>query len=380
MSSRTYKVLLLCPLLGFGCSSKSSKDAQDASARYDTGARDIESQDSRYPDLPAVDLSRAPDTRDSAGHDNSVVDVVTKDVGTPIDATDVPLVRDTGVDHLAPIDVSSGKDLRPVGVDVAVDTAPAANGTCALPFPVPMDSSKTDLPVNTTDALHILDFPCASNGGDIVLEFDQPQSAPQLVYADTFGATWKTALFFSDSCAAAKPPKDNGLPVCSAGACATEQSQAAAVFGYGRHYLIVSGVDGEGGDVTVHLQFATVGTGPLANLPVGAGSLAGTASGIDTSSTCEASGPKNSYWWLTCPDDVGGAFSASTCNGANYDTVLSLQIPAKGAVVCNDDDPACGMQSTVGSTISAGAGVNVLTVAAALSSHYGDYSVTYSRP
>jgi hypothetical protein len=143
----------------------------------------------------------------------------------------------------------------------------------------------------------------------------------------------------------------------------------------------VSGVNGASGNVTVHFQHAPVGTGALANLPTDQNQVQGTTIyGIDNSSTCEAAGAKNSYWWASCPDYAGGNFSATTCNGADWDTVLFLQVPQAGTLLCSDDDPACGILSTVSAKIDPGAGLYVLTVAGALMSTFGDYTLSYTLP
>jgi hypothetical protein len=105
-----------------------------------------------------------------------------------------------------------------------------------------------------------------------------------------------------------------------------------------------------------------------------------TISGIDTSGLCDSAGPKNSYWWANCPDYAGGDFTATTCNGANWDTVLIMQIPQLGTTSCSDDDTSCGILSTVNATIPSGAGLYVLTVSGSLMSTFGDYTLAYTLP
>jgi hypothetical protein len=148
--------------------------------------------------------------------------------------------------------------------DVPVDTAPIL-GTCAAPIEIPSDVSHVDLSVNTASALHLVDFPCVSNGGDIVFKIESNQ--PEMAYADTFGTAWNTALFFTDTCDSVNPPEGTDMVTCSDDACGTTQSQAFAKLSYGYHYLIVSGPNGEGGDVIVHFQRAPIGNGPLVPLP-----------------------------------------------------------------------------------------------------------------
>ena len=144
--------------------------------------------------------------------------------------------------------------------------------------------------------------------------------------------------------------------------------------------LLRRSFNGESGDTTVHIQGAVLGNGPTSALPGGAGSVQGITSGMDRSGLCDTSGAKNNYWWLSCPDDVGGAFTASTCGGARWDTALQLQIPRTDTLSCNDDDPICGMQSTVATTLPPGAGIQVLTVGGTTGDSMGAYALTYTRP
>jgi hypothetical protein len=232
--------------------------------------------------------------------------------------------------------------------------------------------------VNTSDADHILDIPCANNGRDVVIRFAVTDR--ELVYAHTFGATWNTALFFSQSCDTPQPPAGDDMVSCNDDACDTQQSQVSAIVTYGWHYLIVSGIDDASGEVSVHFERASIGNGPLSTLDPGAGSVQGKTSGQGGSSQCEASGPENSYWWAGCPDYAGGAFQASTCGGATFDTVLALQIPRTQALECNDDFDTCGLQSSLDSTIPPGAGLNIVTVDSSTTSNSGNYTLSYTRP
>jgi hypothetical protein len=120
----------------------------------------------------------------------------------------------------------------------------------------------------------------------------------------------------------------------------------------------------------------------LATLPVGTGSLTGATTNqqLGNVDPCQAPGPDNSYWWLTCPLDVGGAFSASTCEGTSFDTVLELQVPRTALSTCNNDYEPCGMRSSLTATIPPGAGLNMLTVDGATMRAFGSYQLSYTRP
>jgi hypothetical protein len=250
-------------------------------------------------------------------------------------------------------------------------------GTCVKPVPIPM-GAHAEVTVSNVGAAHALDLPCGPNSGTVVLSFTLSQR--ELVYADTFGANWNTILYFSSSCALTPGTPDAGTSQCSDDECGTQQSQAVAILGYGQHFLILSGAAGATGTATVHFQHAPIGNGPLSLLGAGMSTRTGTTGGIGLMNTCEAAGADDSYWWRTCPDYAGGAFKASTCNGAAFDTVLSLQVPRGDLISCSDDDPNCGRQSTLNATIPAGPGINVINVDSSTMSNAGAYSVAITRP
>ena len=381
--------------LGLGCSAKASKTNGDASpggseagrvpdARPDVAKPSIDSggSDARAVADAGIDRSGIADARDSRG-----VDVGAQDVGaSPLDSADArDAARDGGDARSDAPDAPGTGDAKDGGKDGAKDAAGEVRvdaalplGTCESPIPISSSVVHSDLTGSTLGADHILDLPCASNGSDLVFSFLLFQR--EMVYADTFGTAWNTVISFSDACDTAVLPTDDGMAACNDDACGTSQSQAYALLGYGRHYLIVSGVNDESGDVVLHFEHAQIGSGPLATLPQELNSVQGTTRGTGIMSSCEASGPENTYWWLGCPDYAGGAFHASTCGGTVFDTVLSLQIPRSQALSCNDDDPSCGQQSTIDTTVPLGAGINVLTVDGLAPSSFGNYVLNYTRP
>jgi hypothetical protein len=410
MKSIGYRLAALAAILvGLGCSSKTSVSVKDggseAGVAMDGKSMDGKGVDSLRSDVNAmVDGGRGVDTRDVGGIDLAASDVSTNgrdarevggiDVAALEASVAVRDTRDAGSAIDGERDARDSAGARndasdsPLGgtpdgsvIDVGVDSRPAALGTCASPIVVQLNGSPVNVTVSTAAADHHLDSPCASNGGDVIVKFRVPTEQPQLVYADTFGAAWNTVLFFSDTCDKPTAPTTGaGMVACNDDACGTGQSQVVAALGLGYHYLIVSGANGESGDVTVHIQTASLGNGSVSVLPHGTGVRKGTTSGSDSSDLCDASGPKDNYWWLTCPTDVGGDLNASTCQGTNWDTVLSLQIPRDKVSDCNDDDYSCGMQSTIKDTVSPGAGIQVLIVGGATGTSMGDYSLTYTRP
>ena len=263
-----------------------------------------------------------------------------------------------------------------------VDAPLARSGTCANPIPIPLSAQgmHTDMLATNVGADHLLEIPCAENGADVVLSVSVEDS--ELVYADTFGASWDTILFFSETCPSDGSAGDfaSGFDGCSDDACGTSQSQAMALLGYGTHYLILSGAHGETGQAIIHLDRTLVGNGVLLPMPAGSGSVDGVTSGQGLSDLCEAGGPEDTYWWTTCPDFPGGNFFASTCGETSYDTVLALQVPRARVVACNDDDDTCGRQSTVSMALPPGAGLQSLLVDGHVGKAAGPYSLAYTRP
>ncbi len=334
--------------LGLACSSKASSP-NDASIVSEAGVRDAAGSEAGAP------RDTKPGAIDAANSDgkNDVVKRDTKADGkrdAAGDATDEP--------------------------DLPVE--PPKPGTCAAPIEIPY-TTHIELTADTTDAEHLVDFPCAANGADIV--FKVRSDGDELVYADTFGTTWNTALFFSKTCPLPGLPPGEGTAACNDDACGTSQSQAFAILPYGYHYLIVSGVNGESGPLKLRYERAPLGNGVPAILLPGDSAVVGATSGTDTTRTCEMTGPKNSYWWVTCPTDLGGPFIASTCFGAEWDAALILQVPRlEDSPSCADDDQSCGVQATLAATIPPGAGLAVLTVTGNLMRSYGPYTLTYSRP
>jgi hypothetical protein len=204
----------------------------------------------------------------------------------------------------------------------------------------------------------------------------------ELVYAHTFGASWNTILVLGESCPGArKPSLGAGQISCSDDACGTQQSQVVAHLGIGPHYLIVSGANGEAGDVTIHFEHVlSASISSILQLPEGSSTVTGVTAGNTVTSQCEAGGPEQSYWWTTCPDYAGGTFSATTCSLTTWDTVLLLQVPRGPIFQCADDDPDCGRQSTITTTIPGGAGLHMLTIDGATNKALGDYTIRYQRP
>jgi hypothetical protein len=327
--------------------------------------------------IAACSSSAAPAGTDAAASDASADDAaVAIDVDEGDASPDVALAHDGTVRGGAGGGRIDGAGAGGAGGDDAAGGAevagPApANDTCAGAQPIAFDHPRFDLAVSTRGANHDLDLGCGAAGGDVFFSFTLAER--ELVYADSFGATLNTVLAFADGCGV-----DAGVatpPICNDDACGATQSQVVALLAPGPHMLVVSGA---AGDVTIHLEHALVGTGAVSALGPGSSTASGMTSGTGRLSLCEAGGPENSYWWTTCSGFAGGRFTASTCAGTVYDSILALQIPRTAAVVCDDD--TCRLQASIDTTLPSGAGLHVLTVDGFTGRQQGAYALTTVRP
>jgi hypothetical protein len=368
--------LPLCLLL-VACSSSSKEGSKDAGGSSDGGSTALDSgkkmdvRDSATLteaggrlDVPsAIDASKVGDAKDAASP---------TEAGTSSDGRDAADAKKTGDAKDAPV----GSD---AGLDSAIDVY--LPNSCQNPIVIPLDNSHVDLTVSTDGESHDFELPCATGGSDIVLSFYLDR--PEMVYADTFGTGWNTILALSPTCPLTEPQATEGMVTCNDDACDSTQSQVFAILPSGRHYLVLSGSNDESGTTTLHFQHAPVGIGNSFNMPPGTGTLTGTLSGIGRLGACEAVGPEQSYWWVSCPDYAGGNFRASTCKSADLklDVILFLQTPRNDALVCANGD-SCGLQESMTATVPAGAGINSLAVEANNGSGHntGDYTLDYTRP
>jgi len=269
--------------------------------------------------------------------------------------------------------------------------APPVNDTRASATGISLTAPQTVLTANNAAANNSVAGigGCAcTNGRDVFYSFRLTRR--EVVYADTVGSSRDTSLAFLNSAGnfvgaptgpgARTCNDDGGLTGCATGL----QSQVMNVFDPGDYYLLLSGC-GEGGPATIRFQHLPIGNGPTAALPVGAAAtVTGTTAGTGTlAGTCCSNGPENTYLWYTCQGATAGAFTASTCGRATWDTSLSQRSAARttpGVEVCNDDVlGACGVRSQISSTIPAGPGIHTLYVDGCLNQS-GAYGVQYTRP
>ena len=253
------------------------------------------------------------------------------------------------------------------------------NDTCATAQAIDL-TAPTPLRVLASNRFATQDrtAPCTKGSGeDVWFRFTLTQ--PELVYADTVGATWDTVLYFATGCAtplsipgetSQQACNDDVSALCKTGGTA---SQVYAVLAPGTYYLVLTGIPGEVGEVTLNVQHLPLGNGTAAEYPVGffkgtsliRGTLAGT--GL-ARGTCGGDGPERSFWWATCPGHPQETLRADTCSPANnaINTVLYLRNGVGTGDVCSDDAPmSCpnGPRSAyIEAPVPGGAGVHTLTV------------------
>jgi len=276
-----------------------------------------------------------------------------------------------------PTDAGPRNDATDANQNPIDGSVSAANDLCANATTISTAAMHAEVAATTTGAHAEFAAPCGSAGvPDVFFKFTLTRR--ELVYADTFGATASTALFFASSCTTARTAAtttDDAL--CSTGACGTGQSQVAALLGPGTHYLVLASQ----GAATIHFQHVEVGAGTVQPLAQGSSTPTGTTSGFGSLYACDGGGAENSYWWRTCPSNAGGTFQASTCTGTDFDTILSLQLPGSDLVMCDDDTDGCGQfQSRVTANMPAGAGLYVISVDGFSQAKHGNYTLTSSRP
>lgn len=332
---------------------------------------------------------------DGATADATTVDAPTGDAGPPgavdggaadADAAIDSAVRDADApDAIVAGDASDGSTFVDGATDAAGDATVVIGGDNCSSAPevfLSDPNQRMNVSVDLATAGHTVTAPCATNNGREAF-YLFALSKPAIVYADTFGASVNTVLYFTSyGCSPLGSTMANDT-VCSDDACGTTASQVTALLTPGRYKLGISGrTNADVGNVTVHLAWAYAPSGTNLLLPSGSSVQTGTTGGgsniTGLSVNCHAAGPENGYWWTSCPGDPGGTLSASTCGGATWETTLELQVPGANPYTCNID--ACGLQAELTRGIPAGAGLRVLSIDGESGSDQGTYRMTVSRP
>jgi hypothetical protein len=264
---------------------------------------------------------------------------------------------------------------------------PPANDLCANATEINLAAgSRIDVPTSTLFANHNLDAPCFGAGlADVFYRFTLTRR--EVVYADTFGATFDTKLFFASSCTAPLTRvaqtgellcDDNLGNGCTQGGTG---SQVMAILPAGTYYLVVSVQSGSQGTGTIHFEHLPVGNGAVNFLSTTAGVISGTTSGtgVVRSTTCGGSGPEATWFWATCQGSAGGNMTVSTCSRATWDTVVHVS-HGNGTQACNNDGTTCAPQSSLTvAPVPPGAGLHLLYVDG-FGTASGAFSATVARP
>ena len=259
---------------------------------------------------------------------------------------------------------------------------------------IDMTRASSTFTVNTTTYQNDTTGTCScTSGNDVFYRFTIAAGQEELVYADTLGSANDTSLFFQGSTGTnlasagiangAVCNDDSGLAGCGTGL----RSQVMARLAAGTYYLVLSGCTA--GAASVRFQHLPIGNGALTALAAGTSTPMGTTAGTGRinvmcgTRAAAGAGPEDTYYWYTCGTSTGGAFTASTCGRATWDTVLDQRSAGRATVsVCNDDvgTTTCGVRSSVSTTIPAGAGIHTLYVDGYNATGLGAYSVSVVRP
>ncbi len=261
------------------------------------------------------------------------------------------------------------------------------NDTCGGAQPISFASPVTTLSGTNVGASQQVTPPCGFNvGGDVYYRIDVPGPSRELVYADTVGSTFDTVLYFARDCGTALTSSTTaGDVICdddlgSVGCSGSLQSQVVALLTPGTWYLMLGGYNGATGNFNLRVQHMAVGSGAVNVLPQGSTTQSGSTSGTGLlNGPCGGGGAgEATWWWRTCPEFGGGAFSATTCSRASWDTLIYLRNPGGAGDACNDD--ACGpLQSTINGSVPSGPGIHTFTVDG-FSDRTGSFSVAITRP
>jgi hypothetical protein len=271
--------------------------------------------------------------------------------------------------------------------------APPANDTRAGATVLNLAQPTVDFTADTTNATNEATTPCigsgANQGGDLFYRFTLTQR--ELVYVDTFGSAYDTALFFTNEAGVpVSASRTAGDTVCNDdanGFCNGQglNSMVVTSLDAGTWYLVLSGFADRRGAAVVHLEHVPAGAGVLAALAQGAGSATGVlatspTTGAVSSGTCGGAGLENAYWWRTCPGAATSTLTAQTCGSAAFDTVLNV-VHGNGTRACNDNGGGvCGLQSDLTSTYPQAVRLHALFVDAFAAGAGGAYTLRFNRP
>ena len=271
------------------------------------------------------------------------------------------------------------------------------NDTCQTATAINLArGSSIDLPFSVVNADHttaITTECAASTGGDVFFSFTL--TAPELVYADTFGVGFDTVLFIArdlrprgGACEAYIPAGRPGevwcnddasnttrldvfTPKCSGGG---SQSMIVGRFVPGTYLIGVAAYSTAIGVGTLHFQHLPLTTnGAVDYIPevVNGGNYNFSRRPLVTpgtvATTCgSGAGPEDTFWWRSCPEALPVSISANTCGTQAVDTILDIRHARGSSGICNDNAGALCESNTNSSNVTqllpAGPGLHTLTM------------------
>ncbi len=241
-----------------------------------------------------------------------------------------------------------------------------ANDTFGGAIILPLNEPTLEFAATTVNAVNNVAMPCLGNARtapDVFYRFTLTRR--EVVYFETFGANYDTALFLTNSGGTALASQTPGDTVCNddASFCAGYglTSAVSTVLNPGTYYLVVTGFASASGTTNIRFEHLPVSTTSLTLLPQGNSTQTGVLSGSSNvvSATCGGAGPEATFWWRTCRAQGAGTLTAETCDTANFDTVLHLA-NGNGFSACNDN--SCGLQSRLTATYTDASRLHTLHV------------------
>ncbi|MFO0630234.1 MAG: SUMF1/EgtB/PvdO family nonheme iron enzyme [Polyangiales bacterium] len=235
-------------------------------------------------------------------------------------------------------------------------------------------SVTNDLPVNATSlslATPVVTLTGSTVGatrqgtcgteGDVFYGFSLARR--EIVWVNTFGSTFDTTIALLDAGGTVLTGQCNDNSACGGA-----QSSTGAVLTPGAYLIAVGGARGAGGTFTLNLHHLPAGNGPATQVidtSPGIRTFSGQTSGtgLITQGCGGSQAPENSYWFTTCPGGTAIVLGASTCGGAGFDTILSVQTTSRAVVASDCSDDACpSLASRVTAAIPAGAALHEVFV------------------
>jgi hypothetical protein len=263
-----------------------------------------------------------------------------------------------------------------------------SNDLPTAPVVINMAAPQSTFTVDTFSAVNNTSGTCGCTlGNDVFYQFTIAAGQSEIVYADTLGSTRDTSLFIQTSAGAnvantlpngTTCNDDSGLTGCNTGT----QSQVMTQLGRGHLPPRRLGLRRPWRDqhpLPTPPRRQRPARGPRCRKLYARRATAGTGR---ITGSCNSAGPENTYYWYTCGTSVGGAFTASTCGRATWDTSVHQSSASRAALnVCNDDaGGTCGVRSSISSAIPAGAGIHTLYVDGFNTTALGAYTVAVTRP